>query len=133
MPSQLNTPAAGQASAVTVVTTAETVAVTAGNIIAPNQTPRVYLNGTLDITIGTGGVTLTVKLERGTVAGGTVVATWGPATVVAGNRYVIDVNAVDLPGEIHGASYVMTVTVGSASGNSTVNTAILQATSTTGS
>lgn len=130
MPAPVNVPAAGVGTAVTVTTTAETVAATLNGVNADNLETQVNLEANLDITIGTGGVTLTVKFERGTAAGGTTVskgATWGPFTVVAANRVNINAAAVDTPGNVAGQSYVVTVTVGSASGNSTVNTATLTA------
>jgi hypothetical protein len=48
--------------------------------------------------------------------------------VAAGSNYSLAVQALDAPGEVAGATYVFTVAVGAATGNSTVNYAHLGAT-----
>lgn len=111
------------ASAVNVVTVAETVAVATPAIDASAGDP-VDIEATLDVTVGGGGTSITVKVERGGAVGGAVVATFGPYTVVAGNRVNLSVNATDQqPGDVAGQQYVVTVQVTAAAGNSTVNNA----------
>jgi hypothetical protein len=101
-------------SAETAICTVGALSLTAGDVVD--------LDCSIDITIGTSGVTLTLKLERGAVAGGTIIATWGPATVVATSRYVLGVNASDVQAaELYGQAYVLTATVGSGAATSTVN------------
>jgi hypothetical protein len=48
--------------------------------------------------------------------------------VAAGSNYSLAVQALDAPGEVAGATYVITVAVTAATGNSTVNYAHLGAT-----
>jgi hypothetical protein len=100
---------------------AETAVCTISQLVLPSNDP-VDLEGMVDLTIGTAGVSVTLKIERGAAAGGTVVATGGPYTAVAGNRMNLSINGSDLQvPEISGIGYVLTVTVGSASAVSTVN------------
>jgi hypothetical protein len=126
----INCPAAGVGTAVTVTTTAETVAATSAPCNVDNLATNVQLEASLDISVGAAGATVTIKLERGTAAGGTPITkggTWGPFAVSASTRYNFTVQGVDTPGQSAGQQYVATVTVGSASGNSTVNVAVLSA------
>lgn len=100
---------------------AETAICTIGNMAIPASNV-VDLEGSVDITIGTAGTSVTLKLERGSVAGGTVVATFGPFTVTAGNRYNFSINTSDSQAnELAGAAYVLTATVANATAASTVN------------
>lgn len=127
MPSPINTPVPTTATGVTVTTTAETVAVISSPVNTDQNESVVVLDGLVDITVGTGGATVTLKLERGNVAGGTLVQAVGPLTVTAANRYQASILGIDRPGVVTGQLYVLTVTVASATGNSTVNFAALQA------
>lgn len=100
---------------------AETVIATLSNIVLPIG-DTVDLEGSCDVTIGTSGVTATLKLERGSVAGGTIVATYGPFTVVAANRYNFTINGQDTQaGEYYNMAYCLTLTIGSGAATSTVN------------
>jgi hypothetical protein len=83
------------------------------------------IEATIDLTIGTGGTTVTLKIERGTAAAGTNVQTIGPLTAVAANRVQYTIIALDTPGQVVSQQYVCTVTVGAATGNSTCNYAAL--------
>lgn len=130
MPSPLNRPLPAFASAVTIGTDVEHVAVTSPVVIVDTPQYVVVLHGLIDITIGTAGAAITLMLERGTAAAGTPVTsggTWGPYAVTATDEYQFVVMGLDEPGQAFGSQYVLTVTVGSASGDSTVNAAYLEA------
>lgn len=108
-------------AAETVICTLPGQAITLGAIVD--------LFAAVDITIGTSGVTATFKIERGAAAGGTVVSTMGPFTVVAANRYNFAVIGTDTQaGEEQGQQYVLTATIGSGAATSTVNNVCLTAT-----
>ena len=130
-PGFVNDPTPGTATAVNVVTTAETVAATSPPVNTDGLQTVVSISGVLDVTIGTAGTTLTVKVERGAVAGGTLVTSQGPYTVTAAQRVPIPFAAVDVPGVVVGQLYVVTVTVAAATGNSTVNFASISVTVST--
>lgn len=88
----------------------------------------VDLEGTVDVTIGANGTAVTLKLERGSAAGGVIVATYGPFTAVAANRYNFTINGVDTQAaELQNQSYTMTITVTAATAQSTVNAVYLGA------
>ncbi len=136
MPSPINTPTAGVGSAVTVPTTSETVAATSGPVNADNVETGVALDATIDLSTGVGATAVTIKLERGTSAGGTAISkggTWGPFAVAASTRYSFNVQGVDFPGLVAGQQYVVTVTQTGATGNGTVNTAVLGTTASAAS
>jgi hypothetical protein len=111
---------------VSVTTTAETVVVTSAPTSTEATEGVVAIEGVIDLTVGTGGLTATLNIRRGTTAGGTLVQSIGPLTVVAANRYQASIVAVDRPGIVTGLQYCLTVTVGSASGNSTANYSSIQ-------
>jgi hypothetical protein len=138
---------AAAASAVTVVTTAETVVATVGpfNETAPagagsqalNTLPQgsatysqagpqgVAVVGSLNITVGTGGTSVTVRVRQGSLTGA-LVGVAQVATVTAGNVVTLDVGELDAS-PVSPATYVVTVAVAGASANSTVNRALVTA------
>lgn len=121
MPSPINTPLPTVGGSVTVTTTTETVVVVSAVCNTDAIESVVLLDALVDLTIGTGGLTATLSIRRGNGITGTVVAAIGPLTVVAGNRQQFSHLAVDKPGLVTGMVYSFTVTIGSASGNSTAN------------
>jgi hypothetical protein len=106
---------------------AETViAAISGMQITPGD--AVDLAGNVSITIGTSGVSVVLKVERGAVAGGTLVAATPAITVVAANVYNLDINCTDIQvPEVYNQGYVFTVTVASAAATSTVGSVWLGA------
>lgn len=87
----------------------------------------VYLLGSVSFTVGTGGVTATLKLRRGQGTGGTVLATSAAETVVAGNKVDMQLDATDTPGLVAGQTYTLTLTVTTGSAASTVAEVTLRA------
>lgn len=99
----------------------ETVIATLSGLVLPYG-DIIDIEATCDVTIGTSGVSATLKLERGSAAGGTIIATIGPCTVVAANRYNFAIQGTDSQSaEFSGGTYVLTLTVGSGAATSTVN------------
>lgn len=93
--------------------------------IAPAAIPSgltgdpVDLSAVVDVTAQAAATAVTVKIRRGTDAAGTVLATFGPATLAAASaRAVIPAKATDQEKNL---GYVVTVTMVGAGGASTVN------------
>lgn len=118
---------AGNAAGVVVTTTAETVAATVQGISTEAGGDTVQLEGQLEVTVGTAGTSVVLKIERGSAAGSTLVIADTAVNVAAGNTVNLSINGSDSPGEVAGQSYILTVTVGAATGNSTVTQAQLNA------
>lgn len=114
---------------VTVTTTSETtVAATPprGYSTASGTAQGVRIRADIGLTPGTGAVTCTVKVYRGTSAG-TLLSTSPAFTVVATQPIAITYAAMDsAPPQPGPNQYTVTVTMGSASGNTTVNHALIE-------
>lgn len=106
---------------------AETAVCTVKGITSRGGSGSVSLSGAVDLSIGTAGTAVTLRIRRGDTTAGTAVATAGPFTVTATDRYPLQVEGLDAPGEIAGQDYTLTVQVTSATAASTVNAASLSA------
>jgi hypothetical protein len=126
MPGLVNYSAQNTATT-TLTTTAETVVATLSGITTPGTSGRVSLTGTFQLEVGTAGASLVMRIRRGTTTSGTLVGASDTVTVTAGQTQDFAHAATDFPGEVAGASYVLTAAVGSATGNSTVKFATLTA------
>jgi hypothetical protein len=93
-----------------------------GNIAV---TSGVFLEGWAAFTVGTSGVTATMRLRQTNVAGSVVVSS-GALTVVAGNLVTVSVNGFDAAPGI--AAYALTLTIGSGAAASTVSALQIAAT-----
>ena len=71
-------------------------------------------------TVGTSGVSATLRLRRTNVAG-TVVFNSGALSVTAGNLYCLDVQGFDTGPTLPGQVYVLTLQIGSGAAASTVS------------
>jgi hypothetical protein len=81
----------------------------------------VDIEATVDMIIGTAGVSVAFRVRQGLLVSGTQVVQYGAFTAVAGNRYNFTVNAVDIqPNEEANMAYTLTVIVNSATGVSNV-------------
>lgn len=113
--------------AVNIPTTSETVVATLSDVETTGAGDAVDLQGSVDITAGTGATAVTLRVRRGGVAGAVVRAN-NPQTIAAGNTATLDIEATDNPGDVAGQVYVLTVQQTAASANGTVNHADLRAT-----
>jgi hypothetical protein len=127
MPSPVNVATVAATGSQTITTTTETVVATLSGLNTGIAQSRVAITGIVNITVGTGGTSVTLRVRRAAVSG-TVVGVAISHTVTAGSTYSLAVQALDSPGEVAGATYVVTVAVTAATGNSTVNYAHLEAT-----
>lgn len=88
-------------------------------------TQGVWLFGWVAYTVGTSGVSATLRVRR-TNTSGTVVVSTGALTKTAAQLYADDVNSVDTGGTGQQV-YVLTLTVGSGAAASTVSAVFLGA------
>jgi hypothetical protein len=84
----------------------------------------IQFDGWAAFTVGTSGVSATMRVRQTNVAG-TVVATTGALTVVAANLVQISVQGFDATPGV--ATYVLTLQIGSGAAPSTVSSLSLQA------
>lgn len=87
----------------------------------------VLLEASFSVTIGTSGVSATIRLRQTSTSGTAIYAT-GANTVTAGNLYTFGVQGFDTAPVLPGQVYVLTLTVGSGAAASTVSAANLFAT-----
>lgn len=114
------------ASAVTVVTTAETVLATIGPFNenqAAGFAQGVAFDGNVNMTVGTGGTLATLRIRNGGLTGA-LVGVAQAQTVAAGNQVNIPISELDPTLVQVGVSYVVTVQLTAASANSTANRVI---------
>jgi hypothetical protein len=127
MPAPINAYTNSVESSQTVTTTTETEAVRIKEVNTNHLQRQVAITGVVNITVGTGGASVTLRVRRDSVSG-TVIGVAQAVTVTAGSTYSLAVQARNEPGEVARATYVVTVTVAGATGNSTINYAYVGAT-----
>jgi hypothetical protein len=106
---------------------AETVIATLTLTDALQVNSNIKLWGWCAFTVGTAGVSATLKLRQ-TGTSGTTLATTGALTVVAANLVSFSIMGVDASPTLPGQVYVMTLTIGSGGAASTVSAVDLRAT-----
>lgn len=99
---------------------AETVICTTGAINLAVDNAQVILVAFVEITIGTSGTLLTLKLRRGTTTAATLINVGNGATVVAANIVRHSIVYADSPGVVAGLQYSLTATVANGAATSTV-------------
>lgn len=80
----------------------------------------VLLIGTISFTVGTSGVSATIKIRRTNVSG-TVIYNSGANTVTAAQLWTETVQGIDTGQQAAGTVYVMTLQIGSGAATSTVS------------
>ena len=103
---------------------AETIIATlnVGGQVAVQQ--GIYLAGWCAFTMGTSGVSATLRLRQ-TNAAGTLLANTGAVTGVANSLYAPDIQGFDSAPALPGQVYVLTLQIGSGAAASTVSAASL--------
>lgn len=87
----------------------------------------VYLTSAVNMTVGTSGTAVTLRLRRTGLTGTLVIAS--PAlTAVAANIISIGIDTTDTPGDLSGLVYVLTAQVTAGAATSTIGTVALAAT-----
>ena len=114
----------------TLLTTAETVVATLGGVSVARPGESVRLHGEATVTTGTATTALALRLRRDSLTGVQVGETiTDQVEAAAGSTETHDIVATDpAPGELAGASYVLTVSQTAATGNGSAVHASLEAT-----
>ncbi len=99
----------------------ETAIITTGGIdTTPNQ-QRVLITGIVALTPGTAATDVVIKVRRGTGVTGVEVGTLTTQVGTAGAPRVIPYHVEDVPGEVAGEVYSVTVAETAATANGTVS------------
>lgn len=80
----------------------------------------VFLTGWAAFTVGTSGVSATLRIRQTNVSG-TVICSTGATTVAAGNLWETGVQGLDASPTLPGQVYVLTLLIGSGAATSTVS------------
>lgn len=116
------------ASAVNVPTTTETVVVTM-TAFTENQPQGqgIQFDGNINMTVGTAGTAVTVRVRRGVDTTGTLIGVAQAQTVAAGNTVNIPIAELDTVVVQQNVTYVVTVQQTAATANGTVNRVVFAA------
>lgn len=82
---------------------------------------QIQIDGTLDITAGTGTTAVTIRCRRGNGVTGAIVGAAEPDTLAAGASEAVPFTFTDQPGDVAGQVYTLTVQQTGGTGNGTVN------------
>ncbi len=112
----------------TLITTAETVAVTLAGISTQDIAAPVVLDGWLQVTLGTGTTAVTLRVRQVSLTGALVgEANAEQIFTAAASTESHAIQVTDRPGEVAGLTYVLTIAQTGASANGTVVQARLSA------
>ncbi len=109
-----------------VTSTTETVVATGPRLATVKDVYTIALRWYLELTIGTGQTTLTVRIRRSSLTGA-VVGNPQALTVTAGNAVALAGLAIDTGSFTDYATHVLTVQQAGGAGNATVNEAVILA------
>lgn len=99
----------------------EKVVLTSSPVNTSDLNRQVTLHGVLNITPGTASTNVVVRVRRGSGTSGTEVGSATTDTTTAGDDYTVPFSVSDIPGEVAGLVYSVTVTETSATADGTVN------------
>jgi hypothetical protein len=118
------------AGPVTVVTSAETLVVVGFPLTLQSGNGKAVVRGWMDLTVGVGTTAITITIYRGPAIGGTIIGQKNPEAgdFTAGNTAHFDAEFIDLLSNVGGAQYCMSVTQTGATGNGTVQDALIDTT-----
>ena len=118
------------AAPVSVVTTAETLIIIGNALTMSSPNGKAVVRGWLDLTVGAGTTAITITIYRGNAIGGTVIGQKNPEAgdFTPGSTAHFDVEFIDLLVNVSGAQYCMSVTQTGATGNGTVQNALIDTT-----
>jgi hypothetical protein len=118
------------ASAIPVVTTAETLAAVSMNLTLPSGSGKALISGRVTLTIGAGTTGVTLTIYRGAVIGGSIVGAQVNQTgnFTPGGTATFDVEYVDPLNNVGGAQYCLSVKQIGATGNGSIVNALIHTT-----
>jgi len=106
---------------------AETIIATTGPLGLAIDNAAVFLHGFIELTIGTSGTGLTLRLRRGPLVTSPLINVGQASTVVAANLVRATIAYVDSPGVQAGLQYTLTAQVTAGAAASTVSDCALLA------
>ena len=107
------------AANVALATSAETVVCTLSGVDTTPESDPVQLQGEVDVTTGTGTTALVLRVRRGTTTADALVGAASTSTASAGVSESPTIQVEDVPGQVAGQSYVLTVQQTGATANGT--------------
>ena len=122
MPDPIQFVSSQATGATSLPTTVETVV---GSIVVPivtPQAPTVSIEANINVTIGTAGTGVTMRIRRDSLTG-SLVGNAQTYTLAAGSSQTMSICADDVPGEESTRTYVVTVAQVAATGSGTSNQA----------
>ena len=122
MSGEVNVWSESRATGVTDGGAVETAVLTTGGIDTTTNESKVLITGIVALTPGTAATAVIIKVRRGTTVAGVEVGTLTSQVGTAGAPRVVPYHVEDVPGEVAGQQYVVTVTETSATANGTVST-----------
>lgn len=111
------------------VTTTEAVGATVVGVSNQSVDGIIRLTAYVAVTGGTNTTFATVRIRRGNGITGTIVGESNPVTLTGAAAVAVPISAEDIPGEVGGVPYSVTVQLTAASANGAINYAGIQATS----
>lgn len=109
-----------------IVTTTELAVVTSPPVSTRDSGEAIVIEGYVTVTAGTGATAITPTIRRGSGITGAIVGEQHAVTVTAGNVVALSVNVEDVPGEVAGQVYTLTVAQTGASANGTATEGIIE-------
>lgn len=113
----------------TIVTTAETAAVTSDPYTPSVDGAKLTIAGVINISTGTAVTGVVVRVRRGVGTAGALVGETEPHNIGASITDDISYSVTDVPGAVAGQQYTATVVQTAATGNGTINNASINVTS----
>lgn len=104
----------------TITTTAETTAVTGNFLNPPFQNAKAMVTASVQLTIGAGTTSLSLRLHRNPNAENQPIMTLGGNSATAGNSVTLSVTASDIIPDGRPVQYALTVQQAGATGNGTI-------------
>lgn len=112
---------------INVPTTTETLVVVGNNLTTPNPNGKAVIRSWVELLVGAGTTAITIAVYSGAAIGGRLVGTKQPEAgdFSAGNTSTFDVEFIDPFSNTSGVQYCVSVTQTGATGNGTVNNALI--------
>lgn len=122
--------AQGAGGPITVLTTAETLAIWSFPLTLSSGNGKAVIRGWMDLNVGAGTTAITITIYRGNAIGGTVIGQKNPEAgdFTPGSTAHFEVEFIDLLNNVGGAQYCMSVTQTGATGNGTILDALINTT-----
>ena len=110
------------------VTVAETDTVEVTGITTGRPGKRIRIRGWAQVTAGVAATGITARIRSGQGVAGAVLGEGNPVTIAVGQTLPVSIEVEDVPGDVAGQAYTMTLQQVAATGNGSVLQAELTAT-----